>query len=364
MAIPIPIKLGQFEIRRKLGAGGMAEVFLAEKRGAEGTFKQLVVKRILPTHKTSPNFRTMFVEEAQLSTRLNHPNVVQVFEFFDAAEEGLLLSMEFVDGTDLGMLMARAKARGKRISPYLSAWMIAEAAKGLHYAHEKKDDSGSPLDIVHRDVSPQNILVSYEGHVKITDFGIASARILEDDDSVLKGKFGYMSPEQARGETAHRTSDIYSLGVVLWELLTGKPMHGGLGGEALLDIVRSGMVDAPSLYSSDIPSDLENVLMRALEPSASQRFVSAKDFSRDLVRTIPGDVVVELGTVLETLIHELIPRESTKLLISPRTDPPPALPPSSLPLLRSPVRRGNAREVRHVALVNLRLHGLDDLRHH
>src|SRR5207245_5341090 len=142
--------------------------------------------------------------------------------------------------------------------------VISEAAKGLHYAHEKKDDAGNPLEIVHRDVSPQNILLSYEGSVKIADFGIATAKVFAEEQGVLKGKFGYMSPEQARGEKVDRRSDVYALGVIMWEILTGRPLHGGLGGEALLDIVRSGYVEPPSTYVREVPEELEAIVMKIL----------------------------------------------------------------------------------------------------
>ena len=179
---PPPLQLAQFEILRRLGAGGMAEVFLAKKRGAEGTFKLLVVKRILPSHGASRRFRAMFVEEAQLATRLNHPNVVQVYEFHDGGDEGQLLAMEYVEGPDLGAADVRARSRRRRaFRRWVGAWIIAEAAKGLHYAHEKKDEGGAPLEIVHRDVSPQNILLSFEGAVKIADFGIASAKLFGEE---------------------------------------------------------------------------------------------------------------------------------------------------------------------------------------
>src|SRR5271169_5349478 len=259
---PPPKEIAQFEVMRRLGAGGMAEVFLAKKRGAEGTYKVLVLKRILPTHGGSRRFRSMFIEEARLATRLNHPNVVQVYEFQDFGDQGLLLAMEYVEGCDLGHLMSTAKAKGLTLPPWVGAWAIAEAAKGLHYAHEKKDEAGEPLEIVHRDVSPQNILLSFEGTVKIADFGIASARLLAEEQGVLKGKFGYMSPEQARGEAVDRRSDLYALGVVFWEMLAGRHIHGGLGGEALLDIVRSGIVEPPSAHASDVPPELERIVLK------------------------------------------------------------------------------------------------------
>jgi eukaryotic-like serine/threonine-protein kinase len=310
---PVPTRdLAPFEVIRRLGAGGMAEVFLAKKRGAEGTYKVLVVKRILPTHGASRRFRAMFVEEAQLATRLNHPNVVQVYEFYDGGDEGQLLAMEYVEGPDLGKLMASAKAKGTRIGPWISAWIIAEAAKGLHYAHERKDEGGVPLEIVHRDVSPQNVLLSFEGGVKIADFGIASAKLFVEEAGVIKGKFGYMSPEQARGEKVDRRSDLYALGVIFWESLTGRPLHGGLGGEALLDIVRSGMVEPPSTYVSDVPAELEAIVMRALSLKADDRFPTGRDMAGAIGRALLAkQEFVDAGT-LEATIGNLVVRENTR----------------------------------------------------
>ena len=307
-----PSQLAQFEIIKRLGAGGMAEVFLAKKRGAEGTFKILVVKRILPTHGASRRFRSMFVEEAQLATRLNHPNVVQVYEFYDGGDEGQLLAMEYVEGCDLGRLMSSAKAKGTRIPPWLAAWIIAEAAKGLHYAHEKKDEAGQRLEIVHRDVSPQNILLSYEGAVKIADFGIASAKMFVEEAGVLKGKFGYMSPEQARGEKVDRRSDLYALGVIFWEILTARPLHGGLGGEALLDIVRSGNFEPPSTYVQEIPQELEVIVTRALSPSADDRYPSGRDFAAAIGRALLVKQELIDHTTLESTIVSLVTRENTR----------------------------------------------------
>src|SRR5580704_7600438 len=319
-AADAPKEISQFEIVRRLGAGGMAEVFLAKKRGAEGTFKVLVLKRILPTHVSSRRFRAMFIEEARLATRLNHPNVVQVYELQDFGDEGLLLAMEYVEGCDLGRLMSGAKSKGTRIPPWVGAWVIAEAAKGLHYAHEKKDEAGLPLEIVHRDVSPQNILLSSEGGVKIADFGIASARVLAEDKGVLKGKFGYMSPEQARGESVDRRSDLYALGVIFWEVLAGRPIHGGLGGEALLDIVRSGIVEPPTTHADGIPAELEEIVLKALSPLREDRYATG----RELASTI-GTAIVKHGELidaatLETTLASLVRRDDRAM----ETEPPPS----------------------------------------
>ena len=314
----------------------MAEVFLAKKRGAEGTYKVLVVKRILPTHGASRRFRTMFVEEAQLATRLNHPNVVQVYEFYDGGDEGQLLAMEYVEGPDLGRLMSSAKQKGTRIPSWVCAWVIAEAAKGLHYAHEKKDEGGGPLEIVHRDVSPQNLLLSFEGSVKIADFGIATAKMFVEETGVLKGKFGYMSPEQARGEKVDRRSDLYALGVILWEALTGKPLHGGLGGEALLDIVRSGLVEPPSTYAGDIPPELEAIAMRALAPKREDRYATGRDMAAAIGRALLGRQELVDASTLEATIAQLFVRENTHPGLS---EAPPPQRPSFATRLRRFVRR-------------------------
>jgi len=383
MTAAAPSKLAQFEIVRRLGAGGMAEVFLAKKPGAEGTYKLLVLKRILP-QQASRRLRSMFVEEAQLATRLNHPNVVQVFDFFDGGDEGQLLSMEYVEGPDLGMLVSSAKAKSTRIPPWVAAWIIAEASKGLHYAHEKKDDAGAPLEIVHRDVSPQNILLSYEGSVKIADFGIATAKLFTEEAGVIKGKFAYMSPEQARGEKVDRRSDVYALGVMLWEILTGRPLHGGLGGEALLDIVRSGFVEPPSSYARDIPPELEAIAMKALAPRREDRFATARDLGNAIARAIMAKQELVDSSALEAVIAQLVVRDA------PRSEamPAPAGPadaqqepaqtsdkpqegadtghvvPSEIDSEAVGPKRsvGPAREVRHVAVVTLRLHGIARLK--
>jgi serine/threonine protein kinase/tetratricopeptide (TPR) repeat protein len=389
---PTPKEIAQFGIRRRLGSGGMAEVFLAEKRGAERTIKVLVLKRILPMYGSSRRFRAMFVEEANLATRLNHPNVVQVYEFQDAGDDGLLLAMEYVEGCDLGRLMGAARSSGTRIPPWVGAWVIAEAAKGLHYAHEKKDEEGRPLEIVHRDVSPQNILLSFDGSVKIADFGIASARLVAEDTGVLKGKFGYMSPEQARGETVDRRSDLYALGVILWEILAGRPLHAGLGGEALLDIVRSGIFEPPTTYVEDIPPELEQIVLKALSPNREERFGTGRDLAAAIGKSIVRQGELIDASTLETTLAGLVPRDAKE---KESEGPPPsqekdqrsrvarpddARTQAAVPLARSSLESQLAsvtsapavlvrdsvplvvptdgpREVRHVAVLTLRMHG-------
>src|SRR6188768_1591194 len=383
---PPPKRLADFEIIRRLGAGGMAEVFLAKKRGAEGTFKLLVLKRILPAYGSSRRFRTMFAEEAQLATRLNHPNIVQVYDFQDYGEEGQLLSMEYVEGPDLRKLMRSAQGKGQRVPPYVSAYVISEIAKGLHYAHERKDEAGKPLDIVHRDVSPQNMLLSFDGDVKIAHFGIASANLFREEPGVLKGKTAYMSPEQARGERVNRRTDIYSLGVVFHELLTGRSLHGAAEGQELLEAVRAGRVEPPSTYVRELPADLEEIVMKLLARDPAERFQTAREVASAISRVLLLRQQLIESHAVETVLAEFVPREHTSPGV-PLPEPIPGLHigpdasehASSLSIgagtsgseapdentgpgqTRAGLRERAGREVRHVAVVTLCIHGLAEL---
>ncbi|WP_438010097.1 protein kinase [Sorangium sp. So ce321] len=374
-----PSQLADLEIQRRLGAGGMAEVFLAKKRGAEGTYKLLVVKRILPAHGSSRRFRAMFVEEAHLATRLNHPNIVQVYEFSDHGEDGLLLSMEYVEGFDLGKLMRAAQQKESRIPPLVSAFIVSEAAKGLHYAHERKDEGGMPLAIVHRDVSPQNVLISFEGVVKIADFGIASANLFREEPGVLKGKFGYMSPEQARGERVDRRSDIYALGVVLYELLAMRSPYGKLDDEALLQAVKEGLFDPPSAHAPDTPAELEAIVMRAMAHAPEDRFQTARDLAGAIARVLLAkQELVDNASVEQTVAH-LLGREreqdaranaAAEGAKQEEQDEGSVVQPQTLAAVPAARTGGEAegtgaprvvREVRHVAVVTMRIEGVDAL---
>jgi serine/threonine protein kinase/tetratricopeptide (TPR) repeat protein len=365
-----PGEISGFDLQRRLGAGGMAEVFLAKKRGAEGTYKQLVVKRILPEHSASRRFRHMFVEEAQLATRLNHPNIVQVYEFSHHGDD-LLLSMEYVEGVDLGKLMRSARKRKRKTPYWVAAFIVAEVAKGLHYAHERKDEGGLPLEIVHRDVSPQNILISYGGVVKIADFGIASANLFREEAGVLKGKFSYMSPEQARGEKVDRRSDIYALGVVMYELLTRRSPYGALKEDALAEAVRFGTIKPPTAVDAQVPPALEAITMRALARRPAERYQTARELAADIARALLEErQLVDNSSVEESMAETLgrdgalggEPEQRTLAAIrKPRTAASEASVLGTAADHLSPSRRV-VREVRHVAMVKMRLDGIEALR--
>ncbi len=289
----------------------MAEVFLAKFTGAESIEKLLVVKRILPTFARSPKFVSMFVDEAKLAMRLNHPNIVQVYAFEQVKDE-FLLAMEFVDGLDLGRLLSAAKRKGRRIPYAVAALIVMEIAKGLDYAHNRKDETGTAMEIVHRDVSPQNVLLSYDGAVKIADFGIARARMISEETGVIKGKFSYMSPEQARGTRVDRRSDVYSLGILFAELLMNRTMYPGLQGMEILEQVRDGKVTRPKDLDPYVPEELDAIVMRAMAMDREERHQTCRSLAGALSRWLHSQEELFDGSHIEAFLADVAPREVTQ----------------------------------------------------
>ncbi|HLU64701.1 MAG TPA: protein kinase [Kofleriaceae bacterium] len=275
-------QFGKYQLIRRIGAGGMAEVFLARTSVAQGLTKQLVIKKIHPAFARSRQFAAMFVDEARIALGLNHPNIVQVFDFGQLGDT-YFLAMEYVEGLDLLRLMQEVSRRRSRIPLGLCAYIVQQVAKGLDYAHRKCDDFGEPLGIVHRDISPQNVLLSFDGAVKIVDFGIARARDVHEEEGVVKGKFAYMAPEQARGELVDRRADVYSAGVVLFELTCGRPLFPGKGKE-VLEQVKAGAIPRPQHVNSDIPDALEEIILRALTFHKDDRYQTGRDLQNALGR--------------------------------------------------------------------------------
>lgn len=219
MSLPAGTHIGKYVVQRKLAEGGMAEIFLASSFGPEGFEKQVIIKRIRPAFADDASFIDMFVSEARLVSRLNHANIVQIFDF-DRHENTFYIAMEYIRGKSLAQAHQRARELSVPLVPALAAQIVSEVARGLNFAH-RLTERGQPLGLVHRDVTPQNILLSYEGAVKLTDFGIAKAGSRASTVGMLKGKFAYMSPEQSRGEPVDARTDIFALGITFWELLTG-----------------------------------------------------------------------------------------------------------------------------------------------
>ena len=265
-------KMGRYELVRPLGRGGMAEVFVARRRGPGGVEKRLVVKRIRRERASDPRFLQMFVEEARLSMSLSHKNIVPMFDFGRAGDD-LFLAMELVDGSDLGTALAQARRTGDPLDPMLVAYVGMEACSALDYAHAAHDEQGTPRAIVHRDVTPGNVLLSSVGEVKLVDFGVAITLTEIASGSRVRGTPAYMSPEQARGDAVDGRSDVFSLGLVLWEALAGRRAYGAKSAEQLLDQARA--CEVPPLPES-VPAALREIIDCATRAEPDERYSSAR----------------------------------------------------------------------------------------
>lgn len=302
----------------KLAAGGMAEVHRAKQLGHGGFEKWVAVKRILPNFASNEEFKSMFRLEANLCGMLQHPNIVHVFgngEF----EGYLYLVMEFVDGRNLRQVLARADKKKVKIPIELACHLVAEAAKGLEYAHNFIDEkTGEPMEVVHRDMSPQNIMLSYDGNVKVVDFGIAKAASRSENTraGVLKGKFGYMSPEQASGMKIDRRTDIFALGIILFETLTQRRLFTCDDDLRTLQLVKECRVPRPSKYNPGIGPGLDRIVMKALAKERSERYATAGELYADLLRFMnqkyPKFLPTELATFLKKIFSEDIAEEKRK----------------------------------------------------
>jgi serine/threonine protein kinase len=280
-----PTPFGKYYLLDRINVGGMAEVFRAKATGVEGFEKLVAIKRILPNIAEDDEFITMFIDEAKIAVQLTHANIAQIFDL-GKIEDSYFIALEFVPGKDLRTMFERCRKRGEVLPVPMSCYVISRVCEGLDYAHRKKDIHGRDLHIVHRDVSPQNILVSYEGEVKLIDFGIAKAanKASKTQAGILKGKFGYMSPEQVRGLPIDRRSDIFSVGIVLYELLTGERLFVGESDFSTLEKVRNVEIMPPSTYNTRIPEELESIVLKALSREPEERFQTAAEMQEELTR--------------------------------------------------------------------------------
>ncbi len=277
---PAP-RLGRYTLLRSLGAGGMAELFLARADGIEGFAKLVALKRILPHKATNERFVRMLLNEARLVSGLDHPNIAQVHDI--GLDQGqYFFAMEYVHGQDLARVLHRAPTHKLHLENALH--IVIGLCAGLHCAHSARDGTGRPLDIVHRDISPSNVLVSYQGAVKLVDFGVAKAATLvsETREGVIKGKYGYMSPEQCLGDPLDRRSDVFAVGILLWELTVGRRLYMFKGELASLQRIVYADAPRPSTFVRQYPAQLERIVMRALARDPKLRYQSAEQLQLDL----------------------------------------------------------------------------------
>ncbi len=272
-------RLGRYQVVKHLTSGGMAEVLLGRSDGIEGFERHVVLKRIRPEHARDERFISMFLDEARLAAGLHHQHIVQVFDIGEDEDGEFFFAMEYIHGEDLRkMLSAAAKAKTHIPLPFVCS-ILAATASGLHYAHERKDSKGKPLNIVHRDVSPSNILVGYDGSVKVLDFGIAKATLRTAETVVgsLKGKSSYMSPEQCKGQKIDRRSDVYGLGVLLYELATTTRLFKGDNEYLVMDAIVNGKFALPQVRRPDLPNELCQIIMTALAVDPDRRYQTADE---------------------------------------------------------------------------------------
>jgi eukaryotic-like serine/threonine-protein kinase len=280
-----PIPFGRYQLVERLAVGGMAELFLAAAPGEHGFAKKVVIKRLLPHLNADPTYNAMFVDEAKLTARLVHPKIAQTFEL---AREGdmLFIAMEYVEGIDVLALLRECAQRRRRIEPALAAWICHEVLDALDYAHHIADDNGDSLGIVHRDISPSNVLLSLRGDIKLVDFGIARAadpqRSHKTKSGTLKGKYGYMSPEQVVEQPLDHRSDLFSVGVVFAELLTGRRLFAAANELDVLLMVRDARLTRLDKYGADLDASILALVRRALRKAPDERWPSAAAF-RDAI---------------------------------------------------------------------------------
>ena len=275
----------RYRVIEKLESGGMAEVYRAESEGLQGFRKQVAIKRVLPHLSEKKKFISMFLDEARLSAHLSHSNCVQVFDI-GVGDNAYFIVMEYVDGANLKSIAESLKKQGHAF-PVAAAVLIAlEICKGLAYAHELSDPNGEPLHIVHRDMSPPNVLITKHGEVKIVDFGLAKAnsQLEKSEPGIIKGKFSYLSPEAAMGQDVDPRTDVFAVGIILWELLSGQRLFLGDTDFQTVKKVQQAMVPPIAQLNADVPPELEKIIAKALARDVALRYRNARDLARDLNR--------------------------------------------------------------------------------
>lgn len=273
----------RYRIIERIAAGGMAEVYRAESAGLEGFKKIVAIKRVLPHLSEKKQFIGMFLDEARTSAFLSHSNCVQVFDI-GVGDNTYFIVMEYVDGADLKAVIEHKRQKGQRVPVEAACFICTKICEGLAYAHEATDTKGRKLGIVHRDMSPPNVLITRYGEVKIADFGLARAnsQLERSEPGIIKGKFSYLSPEAAMGDTVDHRTDIFAIGIMLWEMLAGRRLFLGDSDLDTVRMVQAARIPSLSAINSDVTPDLERIVLRSLARDPNQRYQSARDLGRDL----------------------------------------------------------------------------------
>ena len=277
---------GRYQLLGLLGQGGMGRLYIAERRGIQGFVKIVALKRIQPHLADSKQLREMFLNEARIAARLEHPNIVATYELGEV-DGNYFISMEYLPGEDLSAIISGCQ--DGRMPIEIAAALTQQAAQGLHYAHEARDGHGKSIGLVHRDVSPRNIFVTYHGVVKLLDFGVVRGPEKQKSiPGVFKGKYGYCAPEQIEGGAIDRRTDVFCLGIALWESLTGARLFDASNDAATIDAVRSRPIEPPSALRAEIPAEIDAITLRALARDPEKRFRTAHDMSEELDRYLLG----------------------------------------------------------------------------
>jgi len=311
---PTPLTIGRYALHAEIASGGMATVHFARLLGPGGFSRMVAAKRLLPHMVRDGAFTAMLLDEARLAARIRHPNVVSTLDVISTGDE-LIVVMEYVHGESLHKLAQTASDLGEPISARFAASIIIEALHGLHAAHEAKDESGNLLGVVHRDISPQNILVGVDGVTRIADFGIAKAagRSYQTRDGTIKGKLAYMAPEQVEGGELTRATDVFAVSVVLWELLTGQQLFDGVTDAEVMHRVLTYEIPAPSSLVPGLPEFYDRIVARGLARNKALRFGSAREMALELEAASTPVRVSEIGGWVERVASDTLRRRSLSI---------------------------------------------------